>query len=171
MSLDFGLFLIRILFGVAMAAHGAQKLFGWFGGYGVKGTGAFLESLGFRPGIPFAIAAGLSEFGGGILLALGLFTPIGSAAVLTAMIVASVSVHLKNGFFAVNNGFELAFLYAAAAIGLAFAKAGTFSLDSLLGLNSYFSPAIVAGLMLLAVAGGIVTLASRRYPLSVKKAA
>ena len=98
MSVDLGILLIRVLFGVAIAAHGAQKVFGWSGGYGLKRTGGFFETLGFRPGVAFAAAAGLSEFGGGILLTLGFFTPVGAAAVLAAMVVAIVSVHLKNGF-------------------------------------------------------------------------
>src|SRR4051812_34834683 len=111
MSADLGILIIRVLFGVAIAAHGAQKLFGWFGGYGLKGTGGFFEQLGFRPGVAFAAAAGLSEFGGGFSLALGLFTPFGAAAVFSAMLVAGVSVHLKNGFFSMSNGIELPFLY------------------------------------------------------------
>src|SRR5262245_52384589 len=131
MSVDLGILIIRVLFGVALAAHGAQKLFAWFGGYGLKGTGGFFEQLGFRPGMPFAAAAGLSEFGGGGLLALGLFTPFGAAAVLAAMLVAIVSVHLKNGFFAMGNGFELPFLYAVAAFAIAFTGPGAFSLDVL----------------------------------------
>src|SRR5437870_12335928 len=127
MSVDVGILVIRVLFGVAIAAHGAQKVFGWFGGYGLKRTGGFFETLGFRPGVGFAAAAGLSEVGGGVLLTLGLFTPFGAAAVLTAMIVAIVSVHLKNGFFAMSNGIELPFLYAASALGLAFSGAGVCS--------------------------------------------
>lgn len=71
MSTDIGILIIRVLFGAAIAAHGAQKLFGWFGGYGLKGTAGFFEQLGFRPGVLFAAAAGLSETGGGVLLALG----------------------------------------------------------------------------------------------------
>src|ERR1700704_1451225 len=109
MTVDLGILIIRVLFGVAMAAHGAQKLFGWFGGYGLKQTGGFFEGLGFRPGTAFATAAGLSEVGGGLLLTVGLFTPFGAAAVLSAMLVAMVSVHLKNGFFASGNGIELPF--------------------------------------------------------------
>src|SRR5438093_12509551 len=147
MSIDFGLLVIRILFGMPIAAHGAQKLFGWFGGYGLKGTGGFFEAqLGFRPGVPFAAAAGLSEMGGGILLTLGLLTPFGSAAVLSAMLVAIVSVHVKNGFFAMANGFELPFLYAAAALGLAFTGAGAFSLDALFGLTFLSKPSLVGGI-------------------------
>jgi putative oxidoreductase len=162
MSVDLGILIIRVLFGVALAAHGAQKLFGWFGGYGLKGTGGFFEQLGFRPGVPFAAAAGLSEFGGGFLLALGLFTPFGAAAVLSAMLVAIVSVHLKNGFFAMGNGFELPFLYAVAAAALAFTGPGAFALDAWLGLTSLNQPYLVAGVLVLSVIGSVVTLGSRR---------
>jgi len=162
MSVDLGILIIRVLFGVALAAHGAQKLFGWFGGYGLKGTGGFFEQLGFRPGVPFAAAAGLSEFGGGVLLALGLFTPFGGAAVLSAMLVAIVSVHLKNGFFAMGNGFELPFLYAVAAVALAFTGPGAFSLDALLGLTSLYQPYLEVGVLILSIIGSAVTLGSRR---------
>jgi uncharacterized membrane protein YphA (DoxX/SURF4 family) len=79
------------------AGHGAQKVFGWFGGYGLKGTGGFFETMGFRPGVLFAAMAGLSELAGGLLLVLGLLTSLGAAAVLAAMLVAMVSVHLKRG--------------------------------------------------------------------------
>jgi len=162
MLADTGILLIRGLFGIAIAAHGTQKLFSWFGGYGLKGTGSFFEGLGFRPGVPFAAAAGLSEFGGGVLLALGLFTPFGAAAVLSAMLVAMVSVHLKNGFFAMGNGIELPFLYAVTAIGLAFTGAGAFSLDALLGLTFLSEPSLVEEVLLLAGLGAAATLAIRR---------
>ena len=162
MSFDVGILVIRVLFGVAIAAHGAQKVFGWFGGYGLKGTGGFFEGLGFRPGVAFAAAAGLSELGGGILLTLGLFTPFGAAAVLAAMLVAIVSVHLKNGFFAMANGIELPYLYAASALGVAFSGAGAFSLDVLLGLTFLRAPYLVEGILVLAVIGAAVTLGLRR---------
>jgi putative oxidoreductase len=162
MSVDLGILIIRVLFGVALAAHGAQKLFGWFGGYGLKGTGGFFEQLGFRPGVPFAAAAGLSEFGGGVLLALGFFTPFGAAAVLSAMLTAIVSVHLKNGFFAMANGFELPFLYAVAAFALAFSGPGAFSLDAFLGLTALSQPYFVAAVLVLSILGSVVTLGSRR---------
>src|SRR6266568_637014 len=132
MSLDLGILLVHVLFGAAIATHGAQKLFGSFGGYGLKGTGGFFETLGFRPGVPFAALAGLGELIGGLLLALGFLTPIGASAVLATMIVAMVSVHLKNGFFAASNGIEIPFLYAAAALGLAVTGGGAYSLDALL---------------------------------------
>src|SRR3984893_18244249 len=107
MTSDGGILVIRVLFGAAIAAHGAQKLFGWFGGYGLKGSGGFFEGLGFHPGVAFAAAAGLGEFVGGLLLVIGLFTPLGAAAVLGTMIVAMISVHLKGGFFAATNGIEM----------------------------------------------------------------
>src|SRR5712671_1731267 len=167
MFMDIGIFVIRVFFGLAIAAHGAQKLFGSFGGYGIKKTGGFFESLGFHPGAAFAAAAGLSEFGGGLLLTLGLFTPFGSAAVVSAMLAAMVSVHVKNGFFASGNGIELPFLYAAAALGLAFTGGGAISLDSLLGLQFLREPYLVTGVLVLAGIGSAATLAMRHGPASV----
>jgi len=160
--MDTGLFIIRVFFGLAIASHGAQKLSSWFGGYGIKKTGGIFEALGFRPGALFATAAGLSEMGGGLLIAVGLFAPLGAAAVLSAMLVAMFSVHVKNGFFAADNGIELPFLYAVAAVGIAVTGAGAISLDGLLGLNSLFTPSVVAGLLVTAAFGSVVTLSARR---------
>ncbi|HVJ27733.1 MAG TPA: DoxX family protein, partial [Vicinamibacterales bacterium] len=95
--MEIGLLLIRAVVGLTMAAHGAQKLFGWFGGYGLEGTGGFLEQLGFRPGRRHAFMAGLVETGGGLFLALGLLTPFAAAAIVAVMLVAAVTVHLKGG--------------------------------------------------------------------------
>src|SRR5205823_12797645 len=105
--MSLGLVMVRAVVGLLMAAHGSQKLFGWFGGYGIAGTGGFFETIGFRPGPLLAIAAGFSEFAGGILVALGFLGPIGPALMLSVMIVAGVSVHLKGGLFAMNNGIEV----------------------------------------------------------------
>jgi len=162
-----GIFIIRLFFGLAIAAHGTQKLFGWFGGHGIKATGAMFESIGFRPGAVFAAAAGLTEMGGGLLVALGLFTPFGAAGVISTMLVAMISVHLKNGFFAMGNGIELPFLYAAAALGIAFAGPGLLSLDALLGLEFLANPYLTSALTALAVAGAAVTLTARRTVASV----
>ena len=104
------------MLGLAIAAHGAQKLFGWFGGRGLDGTGGYLESVGFRPGRPLAPLAGLSEFGGGVLTALGLFGPLGPALMVAVMIVA-MSQHAGNGFFAMENGVEVPLLYLAGGAG------------------------------------------------------
>jgi putative oxidoreductase len=160
--MDAGMFVIRVLCGLAIATHGAQKLFTWFGGYGIRKTGGFFETLGFRPGGAFATAAGLSEMGGGLAIAVGLFTPIGAAAVLSAMLVAIFSVHVKNGFFATGNGIELPFLYAAAAVGIALSGGGAISLDALLGLNYLAEPYVAAGLLVFATFGSAVTLSVRR---------
>src|SRR5881628_2018651 len=100
--MDTALLIGRLFFGLGIAAHGAQKLFGWFGGYGLAGTGGFFEQLGFRPGRVFAALAGLAEWGGGILLAFGFFEPAGAALVLSVMIVAIVTVHLPNGVLTPN---------------------------------------------------------------------
>ena len=162
MLMNVGLLVVRLLFGIGIAAHGAQKLFGSFGGYGLKGTGGFFESLGFRPGVPFAAAAGLSEFGGGILLVLGLFTPVGAAAVMSTMLVAMITVHIKNGFWGANNGIEMPFLYAAAALGLGLIGPGAYSLDALFGLTIFSRYIIIIGLLALSVLGAIATLAVRR---------
>jgi putative oxidoreductase len=162
MVMDTGILILRVVFGIAIAAHGSQKLFGWFGGYGIKGTGEFFEGLGFRPGTAFATAAGLGEFGGGSLIAFGLLTPLGAASVLATMLVAIVTVHLKNGFFAMGNGIELPFLYAASAVAVAFTGAGRFSMDGLFGLTLFTEPSVVAGILVLAVIGAWVTLGLRR---------
>jgi len=160
--MDAGIFVIRVLFGLAIASHGVQKLSTWFGGYGIRQTGGFFKTLGFRPGTAFATAAGLSEMGGGLLITIGLFTPIGAAAVLSAMLVAIFSVHAKNGFFATGNGIELPFLYAAAAVGIALMGGGTISLDALLGLNYLAEPYVVAAMLVIAAFGAAVPLSVRR---------
>jgi putative oxidoreductase len=163
MSVDVGILLVRVLFGTAIAAHGSQKVFGVFGGYGLKGTGAFFETLGFRPGVAFAGLAGLSELVGGLLLVLGFCTPVGAAAVLATMIVAMVSVHLKNGFFAANNGIEMPFLFAAAALGIVFTGGGAYSLDALLDLRFFAEPYFVGALLPLTLIGASLTLTLRRH--------
>src|SRR5438034_2130598 len=117
-TLGAGLLLGRLIFGVLMAAHGAQKLFGWFGGYGLTGTAGFFESIGFHPGRLFATAAAAGEVVSGLLIALGFLGPVGPALMLAVMIVAA-SVHWPNGVFAQNNGYELPLLYATVAVALA----------------------------------------------------
>ena len=96
-TLGTGLLVARLVLGALMVAHGGQKLFGWFGGDGLAGTAGFFEQLGFRPGRLFVITASLAEAAGGLLIALGLFGPVGPALLLSVMIVAAVSVHWGNG--------------------------------------------------------------------------
>jgi putative oxidoreductase len=160
--LDLGLFLIRVVFGLIFAAHGAQKLFGWFGGYGLAGTGGFLESLGFRPGKSFAAAAALAEFGGGLLLAFGFLGPVGPALLLSVMFVAGMTVHRKNAFFVATNGLEHPLVMATAAIGIALTGPGRFSLDAALGNYRLLTPAATWGILAIGLVGGIANLALRR---------
>src|SRR5438552_1156136 len=114
-----GLLIARLVFGILMAMHGAQKLFGWFGGYGLAGVSGFLETLGFRPGRVFAVAAATSELFAGLLIALGFLGPVGPALMVSVMIVAAGSVHWQHGLFAATNGIELPLLYTAAGVALA----------------------------------------------------
>jgi len=130
-----GLFLIRAVLGVLLFAHGAQKLFGWWGGHGLEGTGGFFHTLGHRPGRQMAALAGASEATGGALLFLGLLTPLGAAAIIGTMTVAAVSVHADNGLWATNGGYELPMFYGVVAAGLAFTGPGSFSIDNGLGLH------------------------------------
>lgn len=160
--MDEGLLLTRVALGVLMAAHGAQKLFGWFGGYGLDGTAGFFEGLGFRPGRLFAATASASEIGSGLLLAVGLFTPLAAALIVSVMIVAAVSVHLPNGLFAQNSGIELPLLYGVVAAAIALTGPGAFSADAALGLTALWTPAVVWASLGLAVVGGVGNLALRR---------
>ncbi|MEU1226514.1 DoxX family membrane protein [Streptomyces sp. NPDC005828] len=129
---DLGLLVLRVGTGAVLAAHGTQKLLGWFGGGGIEGTTKAMEAMGFHPGRESAVAAGLGEAGGGALLALGLATPAAGAAAAGAM-AGAVAVHAPAGFFAMSGGYEYpAFLgFTAAAIGIT--GAGRYSLDHATG--------------------------------------
>ncbi len=159
--MSLGLLILRLVVGLSLAAHGAQKLFGWFGGYGLLGTGQFLEQLGFRPGRLHAAQAALAELLGGLFLAAGFVTPAAAAAVVAVMLVAAVSVHLKSGFFAHNGGYEYTLVLAGGALALAFTGPGALSLDQALGISWsgawWGAVALAAGL-----AGGAVPLLARK---------
>lgn len=159
--MDLGLFLLHAVVGVFFIGHGAQKLFGAFGGHGIEGTGGFMESLGLKPGKLHATAAGIGEFGGGILLTLGLLVPLGAAMIVATMVAAIVTVHLGKGPFNENGGWELNVMFAVVAIALAGVGAGAWSLDAAFGLNlagaGWAIGAAAAGL-----AGGIGAVLSGR---------
>jgi putative oxidoreductase len=161
-TLSGGLLVARLVLGLAMAAHGAQKLFGWFGGHGLAGTAGFMEMLGFRPGRAFALAASTGEVLSGLLVALGLLGPVGPAIMLSVMIVATVAVHWKNGFFAMQNGIELGTLYATGAVALAFTGPGAYSLDALLGLDGLSATPLTIAAVTAGIAAGLGTLLLRR---------
>lgn len=131
-SRDLGLLALRLGVGGTLVAHGAQKLFGWFGGHGLAGTAGFFESVGFTPGRANAILAGAGEAGGGSLLALGLATPAAGAAVAGTM-AAAASMHKDNGFFAQDGGLEYPAMLALTAGALALSGPGQLSLDAALG--------------------------------------
>jgi putative oxidoreductase len=153
-SLGLGVLIARLLLGLGIASHGAQKLFGWFGGHGLRGTAAHLESIGFRPGPLFAGLAGFGEFGGGVLVALGFLGPIGPALVLVVMVVARVA-HRGRGFFATGNGVELAVVYAAGTAVFAFTGYGAYSVDAWLGVLAPWTPGRVWTALALAFVVGL----------------
>jgi len=158
-----GLLILRLVVGLTMAAHGTQKLFGWFGGYGLQGTGGFLEKLGFFPGRRNALFAGLAEFGGGVLLALGFATPLAATLIISVMFVATVTVHLKNGFFNHAQGYEFPLTLAAVALSVAIIGAGPISVDGALHLRDA-GTVWGLGALLAGVIGGAIQLAGRRAP-------
>ncbi|MEW9673865.1 DoxX family protein [Ammoniphilus sp. 3BR4] len=130
--MNLGLLIIRLVIGLTFMGHGAQKLFGWFGGYGPKGTGGWMESIGIRPGVQMAILAGLSEMVGGLLFAAGLLTPLGALLIAGTMVMAILKVHGPNGYWGDKGGFEYQLVLIAVVIGVALIGAGSYSLDELL---------------------------------------
>ncbi len=129
MSIAWGLLIIRAVFGLIFVGHGAQKLFGWFGGYGLKGTGGWLDSIGIKPGVMAAFVVGLFEVVGGLLFVLGLWLPVAAALIVILMLGAIISVHAKNGFWVTQNGIEYNVMIIAVAIGLALIGAGDYSIN------------------------------------------
>ncbi len=125
-----GLLIIRLVFGLTFAAHGAQKLFGWFGGHGLAGTAGWLESIGLKPGKFHALLAGVGEVAGGLLLALGLWMPVAALLIVAAMLVAIVKVHGSNGYIA-QGGYEYNLAIIAVSVGLALTGPGAYSVASL----------------------------------------
>ncbi len=167
--MDVGLLIARLVFGLLLAAHGCQKLFGWFGGPGLGGTATFFESLGYHPGRLFVVAAVLGECGGGLLLALGLFQPAAAAPIISVMIVAIATVHWGNGLLA-PDGIEHPFLYLTTALSLALTGPGAYSLDTVLGLTHLWTPQVTAVVLGTGVIGGVVSLGLRRAGAAVAHA-
>jgi putative oxidoreductase len=165
--MTFSLLILRLVVGLTMAAHGTQKLFGWFGGHGLQGTGGFLEQLGFFPGRRNALFAGLAEFTGGLLLALGLATPLAAMLIISVMFVAVSTVHVKHGYFNQNQGFEYNLLLAVVVLSITIVGAGSMSLDAALRVADA-GPVWGLAALLLGIAGGAVQLATRRTPVAQK---
>jgi len=134
--MSYGILLLRVVVGVAFVGHGTQKLFGWFGGYGPKGTGGFFGSQGYRAPVLMAVAAGLAEAGGGTMLALGFATPLAAALLAIVMINAIASVTFKKAFML---GSELELIYLTIAVSLAAIGPGRFSIDRAIGWDDNIS--------------------------------
>ncbi|HWA52795.1 MAG TPA: DoxX family protein [Solirubrobacterales bacterium] len=133
--MNLALLALRLVVGLLFAGHGAQKLAGSFGGTGIAGTAETFEKLRLRPARAHAIAAGCAELGGGLLLALGLLTPLGAAALIAVMTTAVITVHARNGVWNTEQGFEYNLVLVAAAFAVAAADSGAWSLDRALGLD------------------------------------
>jgi putative oxidoreductase len=129
--LNTGILIIRLVFGLTFAAHGAQKLFGWFGGPGLTGFAGWLESMGLKPAKFQALLGGVGEIVGGLLLAFGLWTPVAAILIVVTMLVAIAKVHGPKGYWATGGGFEYNLAIIAVAVGLAFTGPGDYTLLSL----------------------------------------
>jgi putative oxidoreductase len=160
MSLNLGLLILRLVVGLTMAGHGAQKVFGWWGGPGLNGWTSSVVRLRIRPAMPWAWLAAASELGGGLLLALGFLSPLGSLAIMGTMLVAIATVHWANGFWAGKRGYEFNLTLLAAAIAVALSGPGKYSLDQALGLHLPEPITVIVGFIAVIV-GVAATLASR----------
>jgi putative oxidoreductase len=127
--MDVGLLILRVVVGLLLIGHGTQKLFGWFEGPGLEGAGGFFESLGYRPGKPHATLAGFTEAGAGVLLVLGLLTPLACAAVIGVMVNVILAAHAEKGLWNSKGGYEFPLVLLASGAALAFTGAGDVSLD------------------------------------------
>ena len=159
--INLALLVLRLTLGSLLAGHGAQKLFGWFGGYGLAGTSGWVESLGLRPGRPWALMAGLSEFGGGVLMVLGFLNPIGPLSAIAAMGMATAKVHWGKPIWVTSGGAELPVTNMAIALALGLAGPGSYSLDRRLGTRLP-RLVLVPGLLLAAVGVAFGVIASRQ---------
>jgi len=163
MFTNLALLAARLLLGVIFFAHGSQKLFGWFGGYGLKGTGGFFENVvGMRPGVVFAFVSGAGELVAGLLTLFGWLNPIGPALIVTVMIVAIVTVHISKGFWNSNGGYEFNLANIAGAFALAATGFGAYALDAIAPLPILANPYVDAAIFAITIAGGLLTLPLRR---------
>jgi putative oxidoreductase len=151
--ISLGLLVLRVAVGLTIAGHGAQKLFGWWGGGGIGGTARMFDAIGFRPGRATAVLGGVAEAGGGLSLALGLFTPLGSLAVVSMMLGAIIAVHRPKGWWNQNGGMEFPTLIGVIALVLVLTGPGRYSLDRALGLD-WAGPAWAVAVLLAALVSG-----------------
>jgi putative oxidoreductase len=159
--MSIGLFILRLVIGLLFMGHGAQKLFGMLGGGGLAGTGTHFDSIGLRPGRRNALIAGLGEFGGGLLLLLGWFTPLGSAVIIAVMVAAIWTVHGPKGLWMTDGGFEYQLVVIAAVFALAGVGAGRWSLDHALSFNDNGAAWAIGAAVVGALAGAGAVLSGR----------
>ncbi|HEX4836033.1 MAG TPA: DoxX family protein [bacterium] len=164
--MDIALLILRLTVGLLMAGHGAQKFFGWFGGHGLKGVAGWLHSAGFRPAGTWAVLAGLTEFAGGVLFALGLFSPLGTLGIGASMLIAISKFHWPK-VWVTEGGFEYALVNLAVAAAVGIAGPGVFSLDGVYG-TALPQGALPVGAALV-ILGWLLALASSRTPVAAKE--
>ncbi len=157
-----GLLILRVVIGLTLTGHGAQKVFGWWGGPGMAVWTQSITKLRIRPAAPWAWIAALSEFGGGLLLAVGLLSPLGSLAIAGAMLVAIATVHWPNGFWNGKRGYEFNLALLASVTALALTGPGTYSLDQALGIRLPEPLTLVVGAI--AVVAGVIAMLVSRSP-------
>ena len=157
---ELGLLILRLVVGLTFAAHGAQKAFGWWSGPGLAGWRGAITHMGFRPVELFVALSIGAELVGGLLLALGLFTPLAAAVVVGQLVVIITRVHLPKGFWNTGGGYEYPLAIAASVIAITFIGAGTISLDHALGLA--YSDSVGAAFLLIGLLGGLLALGASR---------
>ena len=173
-SLSLGLLILRLVAGLTIAAHGAQKLFGWFGGPGFSGTIKMQERMGLKPAALWASFVVLGEFGGGVSLALGFLTPLGAAGIFGAMFMAIVKSHWKNGFFNSKRGLEFPLSLLTIAVAIGIMGPGTYSLDTLFGIvlpETALFLILAAAALLVDIIGLIISRPAAVAPAEVKSSA
>jgi putative oxidoreductase len=150
------LLVLRVVVGALFAGHGSQKLFGWFRGHGLHGTGSFFESVGLTPGVPLAFLAGMAELAGRLLLGFGLALPVACLPLVAVMATAIATVHWKNGVWAADGGFEFPLVLGAVAFAVTAIGAGRYSLDNLFGID-WASLSWAVGATVVGVVGALAT--------------